>query len=117
MFRSHNEILIRRSWYSVLPSLELRRGQLSVESTTAFLMRQLIVESRLGRTEYAANFLYIRKTVSEKKCFTVVKIMKCLVRELVQFCSDRQCPLTIRSLTYDIHQIAISSFVTKINDY
>jgi len=40
-FPSHDEIFIRRSWYSVL-----------LTSMTAFLMRQLIVASRLGRTEY-----------------------------------------------------------------
>ena len=59
-FRSHNEIFIRRSWYwySVLPSLDatiscrIKKAVVGVTQLTAFLMRLLIVTSRLGRAEY-----------------------------------------------------------------
>ena len=105
-FRSHHEIFIRRSWYSVLPSLDatiscrikkavvgvtqLITALVSIHSsmtfladmyswvtpTTAFLMWQLIVALRLGRTEYQLILMKIswwdRNVKIRYKCLIVI---------------------------------------------
>jgi len=53
MFRSHHEIFIRRSWYSVLPSLDATiscRINKAVVGVTQLITA--LVASRLRRTEY-----------------------------------------------------------------
>jgi len=50
-FRSHRETFIRRSWYSVLPDLDVTI-KCHIKKAVVFLMWHLICTSRSGRTEY-----------------------------------------------------------------